>query len=69
MKITLAEVEDRAKRVIRSACPAELMEIESLATCRETGRVFVVLRAVDPANNRERACRSGAKDQRISPLP
>jgi len=44
MKITLAEVEDRAKRVIRAACPAELMEIESLATDRETGRVFVVLR-------------------------
>jgi hypothetical protein len=48
-KITLAEVEDRAKRIIRTACPDEMMEIESLATCPETGRVFVVLRCLEVA--------------------
>ena len=42
--MTLSEIEARAKRVVRSACPAEMMEIECLTTDRETGRVFVVLR-------------------------
>ena len=51
--MTLSEIEDRAKRVIRSACPAEMMEIESLATCRETGRVFVVLKCKEAKNKTE----------------
>ena len=46
--MTLSEIEDRAKQIIRSACPAELMEVECLTTDRETGRVFVVLRCLTP---------------------
>lgn len=49
-KMTLAEIEDRAKRVIRSACPAEMMEIECLTTDRETGRVFIVLKCLTIKN-------------------
>ncbi len=47
MAMSLSEIEDRAKRAIRSACPAEMMEIEGLTTDRETGRVFVVLRCLE----------------------
>jgi hypothetical protein len=50
MVLTLSEIEDRAKRVIRAACPAEMMEIESLTTDRETGRVFVVLKCLEVAD-------------------
>lgn len=53
MAMTLSEIEDRAKRVIRAACPAEMMEIESLSTCRETGRVFVVLKCKDAGDRPE----------------
>lgn len=49
--ISLTEIEDRAKRVIRAACPAEMMEIECLTTDRETGRVFVVLRCLQEHRN------------------
>jgi hypothetical protein len=51
--LTLSEIEDRAKRVIRSACPAEMLEIECLTTDRETGRVFVVLRCKEVKNKTE----------------
>jgi hypothetical protein len=45
--MTLAEIEVRAKQMIQAACPDDLMEVECLATDRETGRVFVVLKCFD----------------------
>ena len=47
--MTLSEIETRAKQMIQAACPDDLMEVECLTTDRETGRVFVVLRAIGPA--------------------
>jgi hypothetical protein len=51
--LTLAEVETRARQMIQRACPEALMDIETLTTCRETGRVFIVLKCknvqADPA--------------------
>jgi hypothetical protein len=46
-KLTISEIEDRAKQMIRAACPDSLMEVECLTTDRETGRVFIVLRCLD----------------------
>lgn len=46
-KLTLSEIEARAKQMIQAACPDDLMEVECLTTDRETGRVFVVLRCKD----------------------
>jgi hypothetical protein len=46
-KMTLSEIEDRAKQMIQAACPDDLMDVECLTTDRETGRVFIVLRCLD----------------------
>jgi hypothetical protein len=46
-KLTISEIEDRAKQMIQAACPDELMEVECLTTDRETGWVFVVLKCFD----------------------
>jgi hypothetical protein len=46
-KLTLSEIEARAKQMIQAACPDSLMEVECLTTDRETGRVFVVLKCFD----------------------
>jgi hypothetical protein len=37
-KMTLSEIEDRAKQMIQAACPDELMEVECITTDRETSR-------------------------------
>jgi hypothetical protein len=50
-KLTISEIEDRAKQMIQAACPDELMEVECLTTDRETGRVFVVLRCLEVERN------------------
>jgi hypothetical protein len=46
-KLTISEIEARAKQMIQAACPDDLMEVECLTTDRETGRVFVVLKCLD----------------------
>jgi hypothetical protein len=46
-KLTISEIEARAKQMIQAACPDDLMDVECLTTDRETGRVFIVLRCLD----------------------
>ena len=53
-KMTLAEVEAKARQLIRQACPEGLMEIVSFATDRQSGHIFIVLscsaaKATEPA--------------------
>jgi hypothetical protein len=44
MGLTKAEAEDRARRLLKKAGMDMFMEIESLACCRESNRVFLVLK-------------------------
>lgn len=44
MKLSIFEVEEKAKRAIQKECPPDLMEIETLKTCQATRRIFIVLR-------------------------
>ena len=49
-RLSLSEVEAKARQMIQKACPSDMMDVITLKADRESGFVFVVLkcRAVSP---------------------
>ena len=59
---TQAEIEDRAKVVLKRAGMDLFMELESLAVCRESNRVFIVLKGKGAADGTDRAPKGSVSD-------
>jgi hypothetical protein len=59
-RMTLSECESMAKRLLTKAGADLFMELESLAVCQKTERVFLVLKrkGVTDGTDRETAARS-----------
>lgn len=44
MGMTQTEAESRARKILKRSCMDLFMELESLAVCKESNRVFIVLK-------------------------